>query len=82
MRAARRMRLPSLALALTLVAGCATSSPRAPAPAARAFHMRTWWLVLLQRASHWSPDETPETGRLFEARVRSYCRSQQFNCAQ
>lgn len=68
-----------LVLVLVLVAAAlaACGSPRpppaaatpAPTPAPDAFEMQGYQLVLLRRGPAWTPEQTPETKRIFEGHM-------------
>ncbi len=53
-----------------LLAACASAPPPPPAaPPAKKFAMRTYVFVLLKRGPAWSPEETPESKKLFEGHM-------------
>ena len=56
-----------VAVLFSIVACAAT--PRPAAPSARPFAMRTYTFVLLKRGPAWSPDETPDSKKLFEGHM-------------
>jgi uncharacterized protein YciI len=60
-----------LLLILSVVACACASSPKPAAPAAPAkpFAMKTYTFVLLRRGPAWSPDETPESKKMFEGHM-------------
>ncbi|HUS29961.1 MAG TPA: hypothetical protein VMZ53_15755 [Kofleriaceae bacterium] len=58
-----------LLLILSLVAtACAGSPPRETTPPKK-FAMKTYTFVLLKRGPAWSPEETPESKKLFEGHM-------------
>lgn len=56
-------------LVLLLIAACAASPRPAPTAPAKKFSMRMYTFVLLRRGPAWSPEETPDSKRLFEGHM-------------
>jgi uncharacterized protein len=58
-----------LMIVLAVVACGASSKPATPATAAKKFTMRSYTFVLLKRGPVWTPDETPESKKIFEGHM-------------
>jgi uncharacterized protein len=57
-------------LALLVFAACASAAPKPVAPPVTSkLEMKGYTLVLLRRGPAWTPEETPETKRLFEGHM-------------
>jgi uncharacterized protein YciI len=62
--------LIAFALAACATAAPATSHTASPtAPAAKTFATRTYTFVLLKRGPAWSPEETPQSKKIFEGHM-------------
>jgi uncharacterized protein YciI len=51
------------------VLACACAASPKPAPTPKPFSMKTYTFVLLKRGPAWSPEETPESKKLFEGHM-------------
>jgi uncharacterized protein YciI len=58
-----------LSVVLCLLACGGPAKPVVPAPPAKPFAMRTYTFVLLKRGPAWTPDETPESKKIFEGHM-------------